>query len=530
MALTRPHTHPDFRPPLGATGRATAPRAFTLVEVLISIAIALLLIIAISQIFGIAQRTTGTGQALLGAAQSNRGLQGVFARDIRAMVPVSDTPAFVIASYSVAAFRNLQDFNQASNPNDPRDFGNLPNNVVSNQPFSVNSRIHRLDRMGFFARDAFHRQTSDAPFIVSSTTSNEAFIWIGHLALPNNPAITAWDPNNPAAATGAGGWFNPGQPSIPGTSINDNNLYAASWILGRQVTLLVAPPIPAPPYPESGYQLAGGPPFPLYLLPPSGAPAAYSTDGTTAPLCSSRYDLSYTTIADWTSITANAAAINWWQYLSGLQFTPGSPGAPITLDQRYYANPYPNKGPNFTSATSGRWTSAAAAQTSPIFLRGCTQFIVEFAGDFATQNPSNGVLVGPAPDGEIDYILDRATGQRRIRWYGFPRNVANTAGALEPDITMDENDVLPVSTYLRVPPLPFERTVPPYSLPFNAMNFPTGGPNTNFPYSSEPYVCAWSGGSTAAYRPRMLRITVAVDDANGRLNAEQTYEYIYTLP
>jgi hypothetical protein len=95
-------------------------------------------------------------------------------------------------------------------------------------------------------------------------------------------------------------------------------------------------------------------------------------------------------------------------------------------------------------------TPDGVAQQQPIFLRHCTQFIVEFAGDFLKQsndqyiatgaiNPNYGDVadvyfdtLDPHPtDGIIDYYVDKSADParndptkwtRRIRWYGFPRD------------------------------------------------------------------------------------------------------------
>ena len=45
-----------------------------------------------------------------------------------------------------------------------------------------------------------------------------------------------------------------------------------------------------------------------------------------------------------------------------------------------------------------------------------------------------------------------------------------------------------------------------------------------------PYVCAWGPGADPGTLPKLIRITVAIDDPNGRLNNEQTYEYVFPLP
>jgi prepilin-type N-terminal cleavage/methylation domain-containing protein len=530
-----------------------ARRAFTLVEVLIAVAIALLLIVGISQIFAIAQRTTSMGTALLSATAADRSLQNTLNRDFHAIVPISDPqfPGFVIASYSAAMFRNKADYDSSTNQPDPTDFGpNFTNPTAPySQAFSTNFRIHRLDRLCFFARDFFHRQSADAPSLSSSTTSNEGFIWYGHLALPNNPAITNWDSKNPGDATAPGAsWFNPGVPAIT-TPINDNNQYASQMILGRQVMLLAQPTGPTPA--ESGFILSNTPgaPYPLALDPNNGAKAFISQTDQSAsgpfsvPLYCSRYDLCYSTIANWNLLISNSSnfpTTTWWEQLSGLRFK-GATSGDIEADQRYYANPYPTKQDPATIPLPVGWNSAAAALTSPIFVRGCSQFIVEFAGDFTTQDPVTGEVVAgseTAQDGQIDFIIDPVTKQRRIRWYGLPRDTGSTNGANQPDGNFDNADVMPVGMFTHRRRI-FEKELPDdvnpgqYLWPF-PKNGTTGGGDSahNFPMHSKAYVCTWSPDNPLmlAYKPKMIRITIAIDDANGRLNSEQTYEYIFTLP
>src|SRR5579871_4911752 len=81
---------------------ANRKSGFTLVEVLIAVAIALLLIVGISQIFAIAQRTTSMGTALLVTAAEDRSFQNTLNRDFRSILPVANTPGMVLASYSAA--------------------------------------------------------------------------------------------------------------------------------------------------------------------------------------------------------------------------------------------------------------------------------------------------------------------------------------------------------------------------------------------------------------------------------------------
>jgi hypothetical protein len=275
----------------------------------------------------------------------------------------------------------------------------------------------------------------------------------------------------------------------------------------------------------------------------------------------SRYDMAYMPM-DYCRRQIQVMEANlvpWWQNISGLDLgatnlRPLSNTA-FQHDQSYYAKPYPNKpGPSDSRAANygtntPDWMSAWAAQTAPIFVRGCTQFIVEFAGDYATQDPVTGNVTSAYPDtdGQIDYIID-ATGKRRIRWYGFPRDTATDSnitgvalnnGSPVPDGAIGLWDVIPVAWYLRgslpafTRQLPFERDVPDSSGPMSSftMGFTQTSAASNSPRMvTPPYVCAWGPNTAAALRPKMIRITIGIDEPNGRLGTKQIYEFIYKLP
>ena len=550
---------------------------FTLVEVLVSIAIALLLIVGIGQVFSLAQRTSGAGTTLVKLNGIQRSIQVVLDQDFHGIVTdPSDSPGMVIASYSVPAFRNAQDQQASPNSLQP-EILNPPAGFLQ-QAFNISDRYHRVDRMCFFARGQYRRQTADSPNLTSPTASTEAFIWLGHLALPNNAAIAQWNPNNPSfgITPGSGSeWFNPGA-QTDGPATNDNNAFASSWILGRQVILLAAtgnengfiapgaataPPYASPISPTPNAANATIPPLSMLV------PQAHDTSvGLGNPIFLSRYDLSYTTM-DYCRRQIQAAETNnripWWQNLSGLDLGATNlvrlPNAPFQRDVRYVANPYPTKpgqsSPTYKNYTNNPalWLSAWAAQTAPIFVRGCTQFIVEFAGDYVAQDPAGpvpGRVISSYPDtdGQIDYIVDSTTGQRRIRWYGFPRDTADgdatganrltNTGAPFPDGCIDSFDVIPVSWYITnagqtVPGKGwFERDVPdPSALSSNLMSFiQTAATNNSPKMVTPPYVCAWGPNTPAALRPKMIRITIGIDEPNGRLGTQQIYEFIYTLP
>ena len=515
--------------------RRTPRLGFTLVEVMISIAIALILILGISQIFGLAQRTTGAGAQVLAAGEYNRSIQSTFLGDVRNIDNSVNSPGIVIISYPQAAFRTMQD-QQQDRDGIPQTYNN-PNSAtasIAEQIWRVDDRIHRTDVLCFFAHGQFSRRTGNRPFagypnpsLISTLTSEDALIWYGHLALPDNATLKAWNyllPQN-------GVFFNPGSGT---SSINPNNFFASNWILGRQVVLLAEAPV------EPAYTSTTANPDPLSMFRVQHTPD-------NVPLYASRYDLANTSIPAYYAFwnPPGSPSSTWWQALSGLQMGGASPPLTITRQRRYYANPFVQK-PATTGVNASQRTqelSSSLAQSAPVFVRGCTQFIVEFAGDFVTQN-STGAITAAAPDGQIDYVVDPTTGARQTRWYGFPRDTTGTG-------VIDVNHgVLPlgaVMNFTNPAPLEFERTVPATPAPSSAQSkWITNPPAKNVGWTTnnngatnglpwvygQPYVCAWGADTDAQFipRPKMLRITVAVDDPTGHLNTEQVYEYVLDLP
>jgi hypothetical protein len=260
-------------------------------------------------------------------------------------------------------------------------------------------------------------------------------------------------------------------------------------------------------------------PNPLSMLNSLNVPPT----GPAVQLFMSRYDLAFTSIANYRS-TLSTTNYTWWEDLCGILLTtpPTNPPAAkntVNTDLRYWANPFFRK-PTVTGAAAQSWMSGAAAQASPVFVRGCTQFIVEFAGDYMVQDPTTGAPMSAGQDGQVDYTVDPGTGARHIRWYGYERDT-NDDGAIDPRV-----DVVPVKTALLFYGIPmaagaatFERFVPAnYTLRPQGIN-------------SSPYICAWGADTDAILpRPKMIRITMAVDDPNGHLNTEQTFEYVFNLP
>jgi len=529
--------------------------AFTLLEVTISVAIAVVLMLGISQVFKVVGDTVGTGQALATAQRDARASQAVMASDFNSAV--TDTaPFMMLYSRQIFAFRNLADL-QGDKDGLANTFDPYGTGTESAQPAAIyNYRSHRIDALTFFGRGSFSRQTgADVPSagaspFISNMGGLEAMLWYGHLNLANNSgAFTNFGADN----TPGNGTSTPGTPTYYNT-INPNNYFATSWILGRQQILLqpttslynnntaLTPPaiidLTNPGTVQYAYMPKGPP-----LAPLAAQSEAYASSGTTSPLkgvgggtftlLSSRIDLAATSILGFRNVLSSyiptntypPASPSWWQAL---------PAGQNSL--RFQAQPF------FLTKPP---TPESMAYQAPIFIRGCTQFTVEYAGDYLNQDPKDGHVInayatvtGTPPnetavtiqptDGQIDYIPEyvagTASGQnlvRKIRWYGLPRSTTNntTINSTNGDVT-PLRDLWPLANGSQAP---FEVVVPtlPTSTPVDY------APQSTGMHAAAQYICAWGPNDP---KPKMIRITMTIDDPGGRLGDGQTYEYIYTLP
>jgi hypothetical protein len=542
---------------------------------MISIVLVLMLILGVNQVFKLTSDAVGAGQSMSTIGRDNRAAQSTIYNDFRVAVspkainkPNGDAPFLIIRSQREPAFRNQQDAladldYSLADPTDAlevdramrsRDL-NADNdedwsNIFETPSVAIyDSRNHRVDRIGFFIRDLVTRQTGgDAadpeagPFI-APMSSTEAYVWYGHLRQPDfGVPVTSkqrYEHRNPGIDALAA--YVTSGPDPRTIQDNPTNFYATQWILGRAITLLV-----------SGEDTNGDGVIDL-VEDRSGIAQTFiqrrdpveQTDGpddVLTPLGSisqssesvaanrylvnwSRYDVAGTTfndysnvlkyyIADWPNPAGEQA---WWEDIGGY---------------RFQGNPYPPK----------PFDAPGLARTSPVFLRACSQFIVEYAGNFVAQDVDGNVTMDyrdPAfVDTEIDYVVDAsgATPVKQTRWYGLPRNV-NTSDddpvngpvirGFDTGVTAEDMlDVVPLSDLLDsaglVAPAPFERSVPDPKANYASLGDPMQ-PNI-------PYTVAWGPDTTADPMPTMLRITLAIDDPNGRLAEAQTFEYVIQLP
>lgn len=544
-------------------------RGFTLVELMISIAIALVLIVGVNAVFRMASDAVGAGQALSAAQRGDRDIQSTVFADLKSAV-TKDPPFFIIQSETTAAFRNAAD--EASD----KDYDRTETQLATVQKrmrtvdldgdgkedgpgetlplTAVNYRNHRVDQLRFFATGNFTRQTGNAGSLSSSMSSSEAMVWYGHVTQPRDmkEGLAKTDAANKPRK--------PGPEAPEGVTVaaetassNPNNFYASQWALGRFVVLLREPEtqgnlrviLERPGAPVAGnprqYYIArlGANLSPLSwnsTVSLSGQRNEYeSGDATPRPIQiqDSRYDLAGTSIQvykktfnDWFAAATAAQRQGW---------------ADNAFNYRFMAYPYPTR----------PVTAAAAARTVPIFLPACSQFIVEFAGDFVTQ-AIDGSVTAVSPDGEIDFFLqpdnagllpaptpaNRDRWRRNIRWYGFPRDIDGDGiikGVAGGNVHNNElADVVPVRDVANTAPAAFRPGA--NGLAFEKEMDTNLKQQANYTQldpsrAVNRYTVAWGDPTTVNFGlPRMIRLTIALDDPNGRLGESQTYEYVVELP
>jgi hypothetical protein len=353
--------------------------------------------------------------------------------------------------------------------------------------------------LGFFARNLYRRQT--APKVLtagaSAISSGEAYIWVGQVGI---------------------------QDAAGNLKAVPEQQFSADRILGRMAILLTN------------------------ISDNSQAPYIGEKPGALAPFGYDTQD--FTTYSDVARMTMDqfrqnadayyqaAGPVNW--------FRPMEDGANV---MRYRCNP----------TVSRPMTPQALSQSVPFFLGNCTQFIVEYAGDYLRQDPVTGDVVNGKQDlkagddqskndvsqvmyldksvnpqeyrtitgntdGQIDFIVD-AAGSHRVRWYGLPRDT-------DGDGAIGINDVIPLADVLEYFQITVNGNQPALAPWENQQDLPNpslkglGNNYATFPASSAnqfKYTCAWHNDA-----PPMIRILVKIDDPTGKLQDGQWYEYIFS--
>ena len=552
---------------------------FTLIEVMISVAIVLVLMLGINYVFSTSAKTISVGMATTGVNREIRGARKVMESDFANAIPAEEMPALMIHNEVIYAWKDKQDkladadgdpstFDVDGAPGDEYNLGgtNPATWAAANLPGLFNYRRHRIDRIAFFVRNGtepYRRQTGDDNTYVSNVTSSDAWVQYGLLRLADNSDLAYWKPG--ARGDKAGGVF-------PDEQANQNNFFAMQWILGRKLMLLADPAA----LPQRTTFIAAATNTPAgSLLGINFAAQAQRTTATT-PQAFNRESPPYATPTPWRpeesrvdmvgvypigAATAGSpmqrmrarfvalGASAYWNDSDPTTTTPNTnrdrrffndPAAGLSINYLSWAKPFVNKS-NFAASLPNQ--TRETALTTPIFLRGVTQFIVEFAGDFYDQ----GTAANPEPLGTIDYVeVPNPSGSgvaTQIRWYGLPRETDGIAG-------IGPADTRPLMGNLggvRNEPFIAGTTTPAPARWVGGSTTPTNlTPEKPRQVATAPYVFAWSptagtlpvaavgaGPSTPGdptfIRPSLIRITMELMDPNGRLADGQRIELVFRL-
>ncbi|HEY8666053.1 MAG TPA: hypothetical protein VIL86_05275 [Tepidisphaeraceae bacterium] len=496
--------------------------AFTLIELMISIALILFLMIGINQVFSTTQTTVSTGQAQAAATRDNQASQGVLANDFRGFA--SDGPFMVIASNRVYAFRNAADKAGSATPTSPQTVVNPNTGATVTASQAIYGDVnHRQDRVGFFVRGLLNRQTgslSPNGAIVTNQASSEGWVWIGHLKVGNNIYDTTVTPNVPKPT-----YYAPAAADASSTDKNDNNAVASQFILGRVAMLLRTNSTDSSGNAVTGYIKAAANPV-VSLAPLASGSAADQSPWT---IDQSRFDVAIASMDSYRSqllaYIAVPANSGWWK-----QFVYSDYATTANTDYRFNCYQFVPK----------PLTSDWAALAAPIFLPGCGQFMVEYAGDYLTQS-STGAVTAQGPDGVVDFCYDTsattpAVRTRKVMWYGLPRDTTGdgvisgytpTAASATTGSPATQIDVVPLRDIIQnFATVMTPAATSPYAAAFEK-EYPTKQADYVASGLDKPYTCVWGPSDI---KPSMVRITVQLEDANGRLAQGQVYEYVYNLP
>ncbi len=477
-----------------------------------AIGVGIVLILGISEVFRITSKTIGIGQATLVVSADQRSSLDTFKQDIEA-IAADDMPFLIIRNQRVSAFWDAQDLST------DRDFNpaatalareaqilTKPNQdgleTATSAWINTSGRSYRLDQLSMFAVGRFARQTgefdavSGTETLNSRLTSNEGWLNYGHLQLPSNPQVInddtflATDPANRFYAPGEGD-----------PTYNRTNFFASQWVLGRSIHLLTPVPIDEDGQRVSSFEAGVYDPEPTSLdtLESPMPFQATRVNVNNEQLQWSTVDVIATSIAEARVLLSGHEAVyktlqqpgdddfDWW--------TPAVP--------RFYAN----------QQLSRPLDRRKLALYNPVFIPNCSQIIVEFAGDYATQVFNNrlpktsraipasltpgsnwtavreehvatpllqfnndatvidesdvnltsgpvryGDVISDESDGFIDVVCSwtdiagNQVGTPRVRWFGAPRDL-NGDGVIQTYRsgveTSDLVDVVPVRDFIR---------------------------------------------------------------------------------
>lgn len=471
------------------TPRNNSRAAFTLTELMISIALALLLIIGVNLVFQATSETLSAGQKVAEANRLEQSLHTVFSQDMRSLVLPDDAPFLFIRSERREGYINAAD---------------LDGPAIPYTPAIYNRRNHRIDTFGFFARGQFHRQTGAATNeLVADSVASEAYIWYGHLKKPNYNTYTGTAP-----------FYTFYWPAEDTLANNPENWFVEDWTLGRVALLL------STEY-RDGNAMAGG------FIRRAETDDNYTT---ASPFWENSSDPSDTWKVHWSRYDAADTSFQRFRRILGnwIENTPPN--------QVWYDAIAPNRF-QYSPVVPRPLDPDTVAQSTPGLAEGTSQFIVEFAGDFLTQN-NLGVVIAAEPDGVLDYIVLYDAGGpdevRTTRWYGMPRDSdGNGSIRAVPPSGGNSNalvDVLPVADIIAADggtlPVPAERWFERYLPTIPSGGFYAGGSSDMNP--NDDYLAAWGPDTIDLPKPQYIRILVGTIPTSANAD-DRIAEYVFKV-
>lgn len=388
------------------------PRAFTLIELMVSIALVVILILGVNQVFKMSSDTIGAGQTYSAIMRDNRAAQAVMEQDARQWV--KDAPLFMIAN---------------------REGG-----------------TGRRDMLAFPAKGMYQRQTGNGTNFSSATRSLEAWVWYGML---DSASVNA-----PVEALGRFALLLRDEAAIrfpPGGG-------AADCYVARDNGRMMSP-------------LAGN-----------------SLDSRNNMLRNSQCDLAGITLEQLPKLVEDARIAqpnHWW----------------VPLVFSYEAR---TKFERPLDSASGLTASEKLAQAAPVLLENCQQFLVEFAGDFVTQD-NGGLVTDDKPDGVLDFSFE--SGVRNLRWYGLPRDTGGGPGMTPDGVITRGGSGMTANELVDVGPV------------YDMIQTFKSGASAGFErgHSTNEYICVWEQDQP---KPAMVRVMIKVKDPAGRLQDPPWFEYV----
>jgi prepilin-type N-terminal cleavage/methylation domain-containing protein len=393
-------------------------RAFTLIEMLVALAILVIMMGAIGEVFHLAGHSVRFGQATLSTMAQVRVIEHQISTDFHEM----DTNGFLVIrqrNYVPSWDPNSVQYNPGdevavggavyicTSPNVSK-AGNNPQTLATKSIdwqllSNTGIPIWRADQISFIANGNFHSRAGNTQGATNTLlSSNSALIWLGQMAVsygrtaPLESALSqnqlGWPAYFPEGNSGGGTYVQPGTPPT--------GLTAGSLTLGRVVMLLV-PNNLTPTGTSSGENLITG------IGPAATGNASYGTGSAKVYATSSRLDaIEYSAaqaIAYATSQVPSTVADNFCFRYSTVQ-SPGSASV---------AGPI-----------------AGAFRMQPILMPGVCSFAVD---------------VGSTSSNEYSTGTSTTTTPQTLYWFGpdaiTPGSTGTTGPAIASDNGHNDNDV-----------------------------------------------------------------------------------------